>query len=236
MLRHAIPGFGSIMENDELENSIIIVDGPPGSLKSTLAFTALMNHTRETNTKGLYLTLEESKERHILNLRGMNLLVDETSPAKIIDYKYSRKLVKMEGGVEGELNWIVNSIKEYNRIHGEKFSCLVIDSLNALYTIAGTLKNRVEVYFFFEELRKIEATTFIIAETPQQGIGIDGSLMGAELFLCDGLIELGVMEIDNKVERYVQIKKMRGAKHSLDKYSIDIEEGKGVIATEELIV
>lgn len=224
------------MQNEEPKNSIIIVEGPPGSLKSAFVFTALNNHAKEANTKGLYLTLEQSKERHMLNLKNMGLVIDEHGPVKVIDYGYSRKLAKLKGMVEG-LEWIIDSIKEYNKKHSEVFSCLVIDSLNALYTMAGTLRERSDIYFFFEELRKIEGTILIVAEMPSHPeMGLDGLLMGAELFLSDGLIDLGMIEVDSKVGRYIQIKKMRGVKHSLDKYSIGIDEGRGVVVLEELIV
>ena len=237
MLRQAIEGFEDIIEDNEPKNSVIMVEGPPGSLKSTFVFTALMNHTKRTNTKGLYLTLEESKKRQVSNLQSMDIIIDENSPVKIVDYQYSRKLARLEGKAGGELNWIIDSIREYNKEHEDVFSCLVIDSLNVLYTMIDELRNRSEVYFFFEELRKLNATIFIVAELPQNTrVGLDGSLMGSELFLCDGLVELGMMEVDNKIKRYVQVRKLRGAKHSLGKYSIDIVPGKGVVALEELIV
>ena len=237
MLRQAIEGFEDIIEGNEPKNSVIIVEGPPGSLKSTFVFTALMNHTKRTNTKGLYLTLEESKKRQTFNLRSMDLVIDENSSVKIVDYKYSRKLAKLEGRAGGELNWIIDSIRAYNKEHEEVFSCLVIDSLNVLYTMISELRNRSDIYFFFEELRKLDATILIVAELPQNHTaGLDGSLMGSELFLCDGVVELGMIEVDNRIKRYVQVRKLRGAKHGLGKYSIDIVPGKGVVALEELIV
>ncbi len=237
MLRHAIPGIEKIMQNEEPDGSIIIVDGPPGSLKSSFVFTAMNNYARRKKTKGLYLTLEESKERHMLNLKNMGITIDENSPVRVIDYEYSRKLSKLKGAVEGEMKWIIDSIREYNKEHGEGFSCLAIDSLNALYTMTGTLKNRSDIYFFFEELRRIGGTIFIIAETfSYEKMRVDGTLLGAELFLSDGLIHLDTIEVDNKVGRYIQIKKMRGVKHSLDNYSMCIEEGVGVVVLEELII
>ncbi len=237
MLRQAIPGFENVMHNEEPKNSVIIVEGPPGSLKSSFVFTALNNYTKETNTKGLYLTLEESKERHIINLKNMGFAIEKGGLVRFIDYKYSRKIAKLQGSIEGELKWIIDSIKEYNKEHGEEFSCLVIDSLNVLYTMAETLNKRSEIYFFFEELRKLDGTVFIIAETSEYpGMRSNGSLTGVEPFLSDGLIDLGMMEIDGKVGRYVQIKKMRGVKHSLNKYSINISEGIGVVVLEELII
>ncbi|MEA3254722.1 MAG: ATPase domain-containing protein [Candidatus Altiarchaeota archaeon] len=234
MLRQSIQGFENVMEWEEPENSVIMVEGPTGSLKSSFVFTALMNYTKKTDTKALYITLEESKERHLLNLKAMGF--EESKRVKVIDYDYSRKLARITGEIEGELKWIINSVREYNKERGG-ISCLVIDSLNALYTLAGALKNRIEIYLFFDELRRMNTTTFIIGEVSEPNKrGIDGSLMGTELFLCDGLIDLGTVDVDNKVMRYVQIKKMRGVKHSLDKYSLDVEKARGVVALEELIV
>ena len=235
MLKESISGFEKLMDSDESGGSVIIVEGPPGSLKSTFAFTALLNHTKKTDSKALYITLEESRDRHRNNLDKMGL--GEFDKITVVDYKYSRKLARVTGTVRGELHWIIDSIKQYNKEHKERFACLVIDSLNALYTLTDTLKDRTEIYFFFEELRKTNATCFIIAEVPEEPhTQINGSILGAERFLSDGLISLGITEVDNRVQRYVQIKKMRGVKHRMDKHSVEIKEGEGVVIVGELIV
>jgi KaiC/GvpD/RAD55 family RecA-like ATPase len=41
-----------------------------------------------------------------------------------------------------------------------------------------------------------------------------------EYFLVDGIIELEVIEANENVKRYIQIRKMRTANHSMEKHQI----------------
>jgi len=233
MLRSSIPGFEQIMENEEPKSSIILVRGTPGSFKSTFMFTALSNYTRQTDSKGIFITLEESKERHLMNLKNMGL--DKPNSIDVIDYNYTRKLGNIQGQGNLEFEWVIDSMSKYHKQIGGKFTCVAIDSLNALYTLIDTVKDRSELYFFFEKLRALGATTFIAAEVIKEKT-IENLLLGSEEFLCDGIIELGTVEIENKVKRYLQVKKMRGVKHKMDKFSVDIRTGEGVAALGELII
>ncbi|OYT25890.1 MAG: hypothetical protein B6U97_04765 [Candidatus Altiarchaeales archaeon ex4484_96] len=233
MLRNSIPGFEQIMEKEEPKSSIILVIGTPGSFKSTFMFTALSTHTQKTQTKGIYITLEQSKERHLMNLQ--NIGFEKPSSVDVIDYNYTRKLASIKGQGNLEFEWVIDSMSKYHQQIGSRFSCVGIDSLNALYTLIDTVKDRSELYFFFEKLRSLEATTFIAAEIVKEKT-IENLLLGSEQFLCDGIIELGTVEIENKVKRYIQVKKMRGVKHKMDKFSIDIRPGEGVAVLGELII
>jgi len=46
--------------------------------------------------------------------------------------------------------------------------------------------------------------------------------------LADGIIELGMQKSPAGVKRYIQVKKMKAVKHSLDPYLIDIAKGGGL--------
>jgi len=45
-----------------------------------------------------------------------------------------------------------------------------------------------------------------------------------ERFLADGTIELGLMEGRSGVKRYIQILKMRAAKHAMEKHQLIADE------------
>ncbi len=223
MLRSSIAGFDKIMQNEEPIGSIILVEGTPGSLKSTLMFTAMSNYTRTTSTKGLYIAMEESKDAHLMNLKNMSF---ELSPSvEIIDYDYTKL----------DFEWILKAISDYRQEQGEQFTCLVMDSLNALYSMIDTVKNRGEFYSFFKKLKEAQITTFLIAEKPKDKI-YENMLIGSEEFLCDGVIELGYVEIEGKVKRYIQVWKMRGVKHKMDKFFISVRPGEGMGVVGELLI
>jgi KaiC/GvpD/RAD55 family RecA-like ATPase len=45
-----------------------------------------------------------------------------------------------------------------------------------------------------------------------------------ERFLADGTIELGMVEVNGVVKRYIQILKMRATRHAMEKHQITIDE------------
>jgi len=45
-----------------------------------------------------------------------------------------------------------------------------------------------------------------------------------ETFLVDGIINLGLIDEKNRINRYLQVTKMRGIHHDLRKYEVDIKD------------
>jgi len=100
----------------------------------------------------------------------------------------------------------------------EDYDLLVIDPLNALYTLT-TIKNpRKEVYRFFTELRQLEMTSFLISEI-HQGDNRFGKY-GVEDFLSDAIIHLDYRREKDILERYIGIVKMRYTNHNLQYYPL----------------
>ena len=81
---------------------------------------------------------------------------------------------------------------------------------------------RRESYHFFNLLRDSGLTSFIIEETQVSG---DNRRHIPESYLADGVIELGVIETPELISRYLQIRKMRAARHSMKKHQLVINEG-----------
>jgi KaiC/GvpD/RAD55 family RecA-like ATPase len=65
-------------------------------------------------------------------------------------------------------------------------------------------------------------TSFLIAEA-QPTSPIIGEY-GVEQFLSDGIFELGIIE-DHEPMRYIQVKKIRGVMHDMNKYAFKIDDG-----------
>jgi len=107
-------------------------------------------------------------------------------------------------------------------------SVFAFDSLNALYSVLPPENLRKIMYHFFSMLRDKGLTAFLILETRSRekhsSIWDSDPRETPEFFLADGVIELGMIETMENVKRYIQIRKMRAANHSMKKYQLVVEK------------
>jgi len=114
---------------------------------------------------------------------------------------------------------VIDSYKEKH----DNLTLFALDSLNALYSISEHDNMRNKIYNFFSHLRDEGLTSFLIMESAQSRIsGQFSPSHQIEHFLADGTIELGMIEGQGGVKRYIQILKMRAAKHAMEKHQLTI--------------
>jgi len=227
----SIDGLSDVFEDDIPKNSIVLITGTEGTLKSGFTFSMLSNYLDGTDEYGLYITLEQSKNSHLKNMQNMGIPVSgKLAISDLSDYRM--QFEEFSGDL---LRMIETNIMMYRKKMGDTFTCIGFDSLGALYSLLeiepGEL--RKQVYRFFEALRRENITAFIILEKPDI-IGVPLPSSGIEGYLADGVIELGMHLKDNAVNRYMRVRKMRAAKHSMEPYFVRVLEGglsihKGVI-------
>jgi KaiC/GvpD/RAD55 family RecA-like ATPase len=210
VFRETINGLEKVLDSDLPRGSVVLVTGVEGTLKSGLVFNILSGYLAGTEEHGLYASLEQSKESHLRNMESLGLRKAEG--LHIFDYKDLR----MEWR-ERELNMVEITLEviESYRERYQELTAFALDSLNALYTLSVEQNLRRSMYYFFSELRDMGLTSFLITESPPLE-----SPSGPERFLADGVIELGMVEGAEGVKRYIQIKKMRGAKHGMEKHQL----------------
>ncbi|ATU08571.1 RAD55 family ATPase [Methanohalophilus portucalensis] len=221
-----VQGLNNIFANDIPKGSIILVTGPPGTLKSGLTFSLLSNYLENSDEYGVYITLEESKASHLRNMDSMGLKLSER--LFVSDYSDYRLKFEEASGNENLIEVIGNNIMKYKEKKGEKFTCLGIDSLGALYSLMDTdpSKLRKQLFHLFEPLRRENITTFVIFET-YDIIGQTQQSSGMEGYLSDGIIDMMIKTKDNSSQRYIQVKKMRATSHSMDPYILTVS-GNGI--------
>ncbi len=205
-----IAGLDARMEGGVPAKYITLICGRSGTMKSTLAFGILYNNAMKDKKRGIYVTLEQSKVsllEHMIEL-GMDPR-NLTDPGILIfDMTHLRS-----ASTTGEVN-LIDQILTAVKNHKDKFGCdiFVLDSLAALYSVTSFDSPRSDVFFFFEKLRALDITTFIISEMldPEQEIF---GMFGVEDFLADGIIHL-LLEKDGKhVNLYLSVVKMRKTLH-----------------------
>ncbi len=220
MIIETIDGLKEAMANDPPQGSVTVVMGPPGSLKSTLVYYILAK-MGEKGAKSLYVTVEQSPESIIHNVKSMNLDV-RPEYVKMIDLgaaKYELKYNLSYLDEDETLNLILANMKD--AINGEeRLAFLGLDSLNALYILSsGGRKFRLMLERLFRTLREQKITSFLVLEDMGQDKGV-------EQFLADGVIQLDIVHRPEGRIRSFEIKKMRGVWHKLNPFLLDVENGR----------
>ncbi len=216
MLKEGVNGWDKVFEKDIPRGIVILVTGPPGTLKSGFIHNVMANYlTKKKEEFGVYATIEETKESHLRNMDSLGIKMPDNM--EMFDYYDIRTEWKKEEK-EGKLDMVKiteDIIKFYKEEKKEKFTVFAFDSFNALCSLAEV--KRKDSYHFFTLLRNSGLTSFVALETDGQGFI-------PEFFLADGVIEVGTLETHEDVIRYLQVKKMRAVKHSMKKYQLIVEK------------
>lgn len=243
MFKENIPGLEKVFDTDIPIGGVIIVTGTAGSLKSAFVYNLMSEFLKANKGKsGIYVTLEETKKSHLKNMKSLGINLE--SRLKVSDIASFREhigyedmdyldliLKRISNTAETksspkllENNSVARKVIEGNsdtipKEKTSKITCFALDSLNALYSLMNIdkYKMRNKLLEFFAILRKKNLTSFIVLEKSTE------NSYREEFFLADGIIEFGITTSPEKLlKRYIQIKKMRATKHSLDPYVIEV--------------
>jgi len=228
-LKTYVRGLDEKMEGGIPIGNIVLLCGNAGSMKSTFAFNIIYNSVTEADEKVVYLTLEQSREsilKHMARL-GMPVLKNPKceSNLAVVDLGQLRKEIKDIKNV----NWLealINQIKNYKE--QLQFQTLVLDSLEALYVLSQMENPRNELFHFFEQLRDLNLTSFLISEMSRDGKSF--GTYGIEDFLADGVIHMAIERTGKTVDRYVSVVKMRHTNHDMSYFPLLVSNGFEIVA------
>lgn len=225
MFRGTLAGMDHIFHTDPPAGSIITLVGGAGTLKSALAYAIVSAKLRQDPAaRATYITLEETKEGHLANLKSLGIPVNPK--ITVSDIASFRADVRTVGGEAlREEDYLALILKRALGGEGDPESeaggsrYLVLDSLNALEAALPTeprqLRRRLQDFFF--DLRSHKVTTLALIETVQ----VDER---PEYFLVDGIVELGVARRGSDFKRYIHVRKMRSCKHEMRPFLLDVSE------------
>ncbi len=217
-----VEGLDETLDGGIPARHIVLVCGRAGSMKSSFCYSILHNLSKKENVKGVYLTLEQSRaslQRHMKKLGfdmdgGSNMLINDMDDLVVIDMAHLRKeatTTELEG--IDWLNSIITQIQNYKKVFG--CEVIVLDSLSALYSLTTFKNPRSELFFFFEKLRDLGITVFIITEMFDSEKEIFGTY-GVEEFLADSIIHLKTEKSGKGTNLFLGVVKMRETNHGRD--------------------
>ena len=205
--------------------SVVLVAGAPGTMKSSLAYAILHGNARR-GRKGLYVSLEQSRESLLDHMRGLEMDPDGAAGnLSVLDLSALRARMEEARGPA----WL-DLFKMYTQTLKASFpyEFLVIDSLNALEILAKFEAPRREVFDLFKWLRGLDATCLVISELPPDLEGGDyrPTADHREDYLSDGIVHLKLAKRgDFGVQRQLRVVKMRGRKHNTDYHALVFDGG-----------
>ncbi len=201
---------------------VVLVAGPVGSMKSSLCFSIALNAARG-GAKTLYLSLEQESASLLGQMRSLGLDPTGAPEMHLVDLGAVRREIDEESA--DWLDALCSLVERYKKERGCEF--LVLDSLDALYSLALLTNPRRELFHFFQRLRGLRATVLLVSE-----VGLDEKRFGkhgVEEFLSDGIIHLRLREVESAqvttVRRYVGVVKMRSTAHDTDYHPFLVTRG-----------
>ncbi|MGM0510554.1 MAG: RAD55 family ATPase [Thermoplasmatota archaeon] len=215
-----VKGLDENLQGGIPKDSLVLMAGSPGTMKSTFGFYVLFNNALKNDKKGVYISLEERRESLINNMHGLGMDWDKVSKnLSILDIGLIRSRVsELERTAWMEVFKMY--VKNLRKNLDNEF--LVIDSLPVLKTMAKFDNPRQDLFELFEWLRNLEVTAFLIHEMPFEEVKFTDA---GEGFLSDGIFHLELRREENNVNLFLSTMKMRKTEHARDYFPLIYDEG-----------
>ncbi|HYM40854.1 MAG TPA: tetratricopeptide repeat protein [Thermoplasmata archaeon] len=223
-IRTFIEGLDETMGGGIPWGHVILVEGSPGTMKSSLAFSILAQNAAQDGLHCLYLSFEERTSGLLKQMGSLNLPLHVHRGSLIVMDPRAAK-----GLLAERKDWVDAFQVGLEAVKGQRgLDLVVIDSLEALEVLAKFKDRRREIFRLFEWLRDLDVTSFVITERPDWVVG--GHVIQGrwdEDFLADGVIHVRQHLIsDVEVQRRLRVVKMRGTKHDTGYMALVLDEGR----------
>ena len=214
-IESGINGLDDILGGGVPQNSVVLLSGSCGTGKSIFGMNFLIEGALK-GEPGIYISLEESPESNIKQMKLFGWPVDELirkGKLMILQpelYNFDALLTTIEDSVD--------------RIKAKR---LVIDSISIIgMYFADPYKVRKSLLQLSTLLRKLKCTTFAIDEIKEGEPSL--SAYGVEEFVVDGVIILYLIKRSNIYIRAAVVRKMRGMPHSTKIHPMEIKSPGGI--------
>jgi len=229
LIKTYVRGFDEEIGGGIPQGHVILVAGPPGTMKSSLAYSILYNNAIHDGFTGVYVTMEQERESLEFQLSRMGMDLKKVGEkVRIQDLSRIRRGVEeLRGaarfGSPSEKPWLDILKRHIEDVKGtEDFSLLVLDSLPVLEIIAGLRDRRIGLFHFFGWLKALKVTSFVVSEVGSQ----DSPTVRDEDFLADGIFSLTMDRVgDLDVYRRIRCVKLRGANHNPGIFTLELQDG-----------
>ena len=205
-IKTGISGLDEMLNGGIPKRRHIAVFGGPGCGKTSFSFEYLY-HGAKDNQAGLYLTLEESPEDIIENMK------DQFSDFKDIDSLIEKKMLFVEQPANYSVDAIMESLEK--RIVENEVQRAVIDSSTMLKAMfEKESEYRRTIVEMFNLIKKLDCTVMVLVEA--ESSEKEKVIFNIEHYVLDGIFNIYNLDKGDRRIRALEIFKMRGTDHSRD--------------------
>ncbi|MES3037357.1 MAG: ATPase domain-containing protein [Bdellovibrionota bacterium] len=218
-----ISGLDSILYGGLLEGNVILLEGLPGTGKTTIGMEFLYRGATQFNECGLIVSFEMSRSKIIRDAAGLGWdfeRLEKEGKLKIVILT-PEVLAEELGNPDGTL---------FREIRTTNAKRVFVDGLLPLkhyYSNTKSISFREALHSLITKLHALKVTalftTEILSASP---LGESGT--NHEQYLCDTIITLRNQAQRRSVHRSIEISKSRGQAYIGGRHSLKIEPGVGV--------
>lgn len=207
-VRSHIKGLDEMLNGGFLPQTANLVEGPPGTGKSTLGMQFIYNGIRYHNEPGLIVTFEEFPQQYYRDAEN---------------YGWDFRQLEREGKLRvimtspevtrSDLESVGGTIETLAREMGARR--ILIDSISHFDQLTeDPIELRAIVYSFINALKREGLTSILTRESPVLLGGDEGENTIA--FVVDTYILLRYVELESAIRKALLVLKLRGSDHAKD--------------------
>jgi circadian clock protein KaiC len=208
-VRTGIKGLDEMVNGGLLPETANLVEGAPGTGKSTLGMQFIYNGITQFNEPGLIMTFEEFPQQyyHDAEAFGWNLRqLEQTDKLRVI-------MTSPEVG-KADLESVGGRLEAMTREIGAKR--ILVDSLSHFERLTDDPAELRSILFSFVNSLKREGLTSILTRESHTFLGENESWEEDAAFIVDSYILLRYVEIESAIRKALLVLKLRGSDHAKD--------------------
>jgi circadian clock protein KaiC len=208
-VKTGIRGLDEMLGGGFLPETANLIEGAPGTGKSTLGMQFIYNGITQFNEPGLILTFEEFPQQyyHDAETFGWNFrALEQADKLRVIMTSPEVSKADLER-VEGRIAAMVREIGARR---------ILVDSLSHFERLTDDPVNLRGILFGFINSLKREGLTSVLTREAQAFIGESESPEEEAAFVVDSYLLLRYVEIESAIRRALLVLKLRGSDHAKD--------------------
>ena len=210
-----VDGFDALIGGGFPRGSLVLMAGEAGSGKTIFSAQYLYHGASKVAEPGIYVSFAENRETFLGNMKKLKMdfeRLEQEGKFRFLDYATITEKAVTET--------LTNVLSEIDRLKARR---LVIDPFTALaQAFKGPIDARVAIHTILGKMvRQAGCTTLLITEKTS---GVRQMGLGIEEFVADGVVLLTLSSRRRRLERRLQVVKMRGTNASKEGVRYDIRE------------